>query len=285
MHKVSASDGSNQVHCVAHSFLKRTAQLSGIMQWMGLANDMSNPNFVPPTDSEIMMAYYNKMMAKQRWQKAGAALSALRAMRMAGGGAFGLKTPVKPAAPEPMPGYDSEGKRLPRHSLNEKMKKEQEAKAKEEAGLPDSPTESPVHPRISDSQGKRNARMSVSFVQDDKAAALVAKKTMGLLPKAHDVRDMLRSLIGSFCFAILDVKKDLILVACSEESEVTMLACVAADGTMFFGTDPDSLPADCTLLEVPKGTYFIGRYKGNGEEDLQFRKFAKVAVTAASEAA
>ena len=75
--KVSAFDGSNQVYCVSHSHLKRTAQLAGIMQWMGLANDMSNPNFTPPSDAEIMMAYFNKMMAKQRWQRAGAALGVL----------------------------------------------------------------------------------------------------------------------------------------------------------------------------------------------------------------
>ena len=55
-----------RVHCVTHSHLKRTAQLSGIMQWMGLANDMSNPNFVPPTDAELMMAYYNKAGGRGR---------------------------------------------------------------------------------------------------------------------------------------------------------------------------------------------------------------------------
>ena len=79
--KVSDMSGTNQVYVVAHSQLKRTAQLSGIMQWMGLSNDMSNPNFVPPTDSELIMAYYNKMVAKQRWQKAGSSLIALRAMK------------------------------------------------------------------------------------------------------------------------------------------------------------------------------------------------------------
>jgi hypothetical protein len=32
-------------------------------------------------NSELIMAYYNKMVAKQRWQKAGSSLIALRAMK------------------------------------------------------------------------------------------------------------------------------------------------------------------------------------------------------------
>jgi hypothetical protein len=30
------------------------------------------------------------------------------------------------------------------------------------------------------------------------------------------------------------------------------------------GTDPDAMPANCTIMEFPKGTYFCGRYNGNG---------------------
>ena len=146
----------------------------------------------------------------------------------------------------------------------------------------DSPSESPVHPRISQSTPARAPRMSVSFVQGDTGASAIAKRTMSQLPKAHDVREVIREFVGPFCFVILDCRKELILAACSEDCEMQMLASVAPDGTMFFGTDPDAMPPNCTIMEFPKGTYFCGRYNGNGDEDLVFKKYAKVQVPVAA---
>jgi hypothetical protein len=74
--------------------------------------------------------------AKQRWQRAGAALGALRALKMAGGGGMGgmfggggMKSPP-PAAAKAAPVAEEEtpSRRQPRHSQNE-------IKKKDEAGL------------------------------------------------------------------------------------------------------------------------------------------------------
>ena len=65
-------------YSVALSRLKRTAALAPIMQWMGLGNEATDPNMPPPSDSSILMAYYGKMMAKQRWSKAHNALGKRR---------------------------------------------------------------------------------------------------------------------------------------------------------------------------------------------------------------
>ena len=77
------------MYCVARSAIKRTAKLGGILQWMGVSNDMTNPDFVPPNDADIIAAHYRRMMARQRWTKANKALSALKAMQNAGKGLFG----------------------------------------------------------------------------------------------------------------------------------------------------------------------------------------------------
>ena len=43
-----------RVYCVARSAIKRTAKLGGILQWMGVSNDMTNPDFVLPNDADII---------------------------------------------------------------------------------------------------------------------------------------------------------------------------------------------------------------------------------------
>jgi len=274
MPKVSACDGTNVVYCVTHSQLRRTAQLAGILQWMGLSNDMSNPNFTPPTDAELIMAYFNKMMAKQRWQRAGAALASLRLLRGRMEGSHKNPSWAAAAAVASTPVPEDSFKRQPRYSRNKQL--EMEAVDEQDAPAPpDSPTGSPVHARVSFS-APRAPRMSISFVQGDIGASSIAKRTMEQLPRPHDVREMLRNIAGQFCFVILDVRKDFILAACSEDCEKDMLASVAEDGTLFFGTDPDAMPENCTIMEFPKGTYFIGRYNGNGVDDLVFKRIAKV---------
>ena len=48
------------------------------MRHYSLGNEATDPNMPPPSDSSILMAYYGKMMAKQRWSKANNALGKKR---------------------------------------------------------------------------------------------------------------------------------------------------------------------------------------------------------------
>ena len=52
---------------------------------------------------------------------------------------------------------------------------------------------------------------------------------------------------------IIDVKKEYILAAVSDECEVEMLAGVAPDGTIFFGTEQTAMPDNCTIMEAWDG--------------------------------
>ena len=123
---------------------------------------------------------------------------------------------------------ESASKRQPRHSQNEAKKKEEEEKKKEIA--PDSPTESPVHPRISQSTPARAPRMSVSFVQGDSGASAVAKSKMTQLPKARDLRELMRELDGPWP-AVCGL--DVCSVSCTWRERVPSVAvsaCVCARG-------------------------------------------------------
>ena len=77
----ATSFGTAGMHCAAVSLLKRTARLSDILRHMGHGNSGQDPDWVPPSDAEILAAYYRRMMAKQRWTKAQSALSSIRAMQ------------------------------------------------------------------------------------------------------------------------------------------------------------------------------------------------------------
>jgi len=83
---------------MCYSRLKRTMADNSVLQSMGFGQDVSDPNAPPPTDSHLVMGYFAKMMAKQRWSKAGNAISALRALKLAGGGL--APPPDAPAADE-----------------------------------------------------------------------------------------------------------------------------------------------------------------------------------------
>ena len=113
----TTSFGTAGMHCAAVSRLKRTARLSDILRHMGHGNSGQDPDWVPPSDAEILAAYYRRMMAKQRWTKAQAALTSIRAMQggllgALGGGAaqkakafpaFGAIPGAEPKPPPPPP--------------------------------------------------------------------------------------------------------------------------------------------------------------------------------------
>lgn len=244
--KATTATGTNGVNVVAISRLKRTTKLQTIMQSMGLGNEMSDPNLPPPSDADIMMAYYNKMIAKQRWAKAGNALGALRAMKLASGGLGALGGASASSAKQDSP--------------------------------VDSPTDSPVHPALAN----RKARMSVTFINGDEVAKKMAKHKMSQLPKSKDIVDILRSLEGHFAFVIMDTKKEYVLVARSEATDEHIHCGIGPDGSLFFSTDAATLPKDADTIEMPQGSFFIGRYNGNGLDDLKFRTYVQPPATQAA---
>lgn len=235
MLKGTTHTSSNGAQCISVSRLKRTAALNGIMQWMGLANDMTDPDLPPPSDSQLLAAYYSKLLAKQRWSKANSALGALRAMKLSGG--IGALTAA------PAPAADSPT---------------------------DSPSDSPVHPKM-----VRGQRMSVSFLKGDSIAKNLAEKNMAKLPKATDIKNFLRELNGHFAFCILDIKQEFAFAALSQDANVELYAGVGDDGSLMFTTELTALPKDCQSAQIPKGHYFLGRYNGRGLDDLVFLPFIK----------
>lgn len=247
------SAGGPTVVCVGR--LKRTAALAPIMQWMGLGNEATDPNMPPPSDAQLIMAYYSKMMAKQRWSKANNALGALRAMKMVGGGGLGGL----------LGGGGSKG---PLGALGKGTVKMPEQAQSDSPN--DTPEASPVHPKL-----VRNTRMSVSFVQNDPKAKNLATSNMARLPKATDIKNILRTLQGSWVFCLLDPKQEYAFVAVSEDAETPLYSAVTDDGCILFSTAVMALPKDCEVLQMPKGSYFIGRYNGNRLKDLVFKTFVK----------
>jgi len=100
-------------YIVATSRIKRTMADSNLLASMGLGQDNTDPNMPPPTDSQLIMGHFGKVLAKQRWGKATSALSALRAMKL--GNSLGK---AKETAPEPeKPAEPEKGARAVRSSL------------------------------------------------------------------------------------------------------------------------------------------------------------------------
>jgi len=69
---------------VAHSRLKRTMADQNVLSAMGFGQDNSDPNAPPPTDAHLIMGYFGKVMAKQRWGKAHNAIKGLAALKKGG---------------------------------------------------------------------------------------------------------------------------------------------------------------------------------------------------------
>ena len=254
------------MYCVARSAIKRTAKLGGILQWMGVSNDMTNPDFVPPNDADIIAAHYRRMMARQRWTKANKALSALKAMQNAGKGLFGgasgsAKRPdaASPLAAPPLAASSPSGRFIP--------------------ARPDSPPDGIVRARLSDAS-KAPAPARASFEPGVGPARASSEPATGQLPKRSDVRRFLRDIEGSWCFVIVDVKKDLVLAAMSDECEAAgkLFAAVAEDGAVVFGDDPATVPDAVAAVDVPPGTYYVGRV-AEDVADVDFRRFAKETET------
>ena len=264
MTKVSACDGKGtSAYCVARSKILRTTRLGAIFNWMGHGCDATDPGWLPPADAEIIMAYYRRMMARQRWTKATSALSALKAMNMAGKGALfgGAPSPLNAAAAAPPPRADPEDS--PSAAAAAAPRPPAAAAAPPRPG---SPPDTPVPARVSDSSRVREPR---------RLAPGAARTPVGRLPKFSDVRAFLRELEGEWCFAIVDASKDLVLAARSETCQAANLfAAVAADGTVYVGDEPGAMPEDAAAFEFPRGTFFCGRCAGNGDDDVVFRRFA-----------
>lgn len=273
--KVTTHEGKGtQVYCVARSAIKRTAKLGGILQWMGVSNDLTNPDFVPPNDAEIIMAHYRRMMARQRWTKANKALSALKAMNMAGkglfGGAGGLAAAMKTKQPDA-------AEAAPDAASSPAPASPPPPTADPTPARPDSPSDDIVRARLSDAS-KAPATPRMSSAGADAAPGVAA--AMGQLPKRSDVRQFLRELEGSWCFVIVDIKKDLVLAAMSDacESAGKLFAAVSEDGALVFGDDPATVPDAVAAVDFPAGTFYVGRI-AEDVADVDFRRFAKETET------
>ena len=256
----TTSFGTAGMHCAAVSRLKRTARLSDILRHMGHGNSGQDPDWVPPSDAEILAAYYRRMMAKQRWTKAQAALTSIRAMQggllgALGGGAaqkakafpaFGAIPGAEPKPPPPP--------RPPRPLTPED---------------PDSPRSHSPAPFVV----VKPRRASVTELTSGAAAKAKALATMGKMPKEQDLRRMLRELAGDWFVVFVDTKFDMILAAMSGECTSEVFAAVGGDGTLYFGTDRASMPSsdDVEVVEFPRSTYFCGRCAPSSS--LVFKRF------------
>ncbi len=242
----TTSFGTDGMHCAAVSRLKRTARLSDILRHMGHGNSGQDPDWVPPSDAEILAAYYRRMMAKQRWTKAQAALTSIRAMQGGLLGALGGRAAQKAKAfpafgaipgaePKPPPPP-------PRPST---------------PADPDSPRSHSPAPFVV----VKPRRASVTELTSGAAAKAKASATMGKMPKEKDLRRMLRELAGDWFVVFVDTKFDMILAAMSGECTSEVFAAVGGDGTLYFGTDRASMPSsdDVEVVEFPRSTYFCGR--------------------------
>ena len=228
----TTSFGTAGMHCAAVSLLKRTARLSDILRHMGHGNSGQDPDWVPPSDAEILAAYYRRMMAKQRWTKAQAALTSIRAMQggllgALGGGAaqkakafpaFGAIPGAEPKPPPPPPPPP------PRPVTPED---------------PDSPRSHTPTPFVV----VKPRRASITELTSGARAKAQASAMMGRMPKEKDVRRMLRELAGDWFVVFVDTKFDMILAAMSGECTSKVFAAVGGDGTLYFGTDRASMPS------------------------------------------
>ena len=260
----ATSFGTAGMHCAAVSLLKRTARLSDILRHMGHGNSGQDPDWVPPSDAEILAAYYRRMMAKQRWTKAQSALSSIRAMQggllgALGGGAaqkakafpaFGAIPGAEPKPPPPPPPPP------PRPVTPED---------------PDSPRSHSPAPVVV----VKPRRASITELTSGEQAKAKASAAMGRMPKEKDVRRMLRELAGDWFVVFVDTKFDMILAAMSGECTSEVFAAVGGDGTLYFGTDRASMPSDdddSEVVEFPRSTYFCGRCSGPSSS-LVFKRF------------
>ena len=257
----TTSFGTAGMHCAAVSLLKRTARLSDILRHMGHGNSGQDPDWVPPSDAEILAAYYRRMMAKQRWTKAQAALTSIRAMQggllgALGGGAaqkakafpaFGAIPGAEPKPPPPPP---------PRPVTPED---------------PDSPRSHTPTPFVV----VKPRRASITELTSGARAKAQASAMMGRMPKEKDVRRMLRELAGDWFVVFVDTKFDMILAAMSGECTSEVFAAVGGDGTLYFGTDRASMPSDddddAEVVQFPRSTYFCGRCAQSSS--LVFKRF------------
>ena len=258
----TTSFGTAGMHCAAVSLLKRTARLSDILRHMGHGNSGQDPDWVPPSDAEILAAYYRRMMAKQRWTKAQAALTSIRAMQggllgALGGGAaqkakafpaFGAIPGAEPKPPPPPPPP-------PRPVTPED---------------PDSPRSHTPTPFVV----VKPRRASITELTSGARAKAQASAMMGRMPKEKDVRRMLRELAGDWFVVFVDTKFDMILAAMSGECTSEVFAAVGGDGTLYFGTDRASMPSDdddAEVVQFPRSTYFCGRCAQSSS--LVFKRF------------
>lgn len=254
----TTSFGTTGMHCAAVSRLKRTARLSDILRHMGHGNSGQDPDWVPPSDAEILAAYYRRMMAKQRWTKAQAALTSIRAMQGgllgALGGGAAQKAKAFPAFGA-IPGAEPKPPPPPPRPLTP-----------EDPNSPRSHSPAPfvvVKPR----------RASVTELTSGAAAKAKASATMGKMPKEKDLRRMLRELAGDWFVVFVDTQFDMILAAVSGECTSEVFAAVGGDGTLYFGTDRESMPSsdDVEVVEFPRSTYFCGRCAPSSS--LVFKRF------------
>ena len=66
----------------------------------------------------------------------------------------------------------------------------------------------------------------------------------------------------------------------SDECEAAgkLFAAVAEDGAVVFGDDPATVPDAVAAVDVPPGTYYVGRV-AEDVADVDFRRFAKETET------
>ena len=259
----ATSFGTAGMHCAAVSLLKRTARLSDILRHMGHGNSGQDPDWVPPSDAEILAAYYRRMMAKQRWTKAQSALSSIRAMQ---GGLLGA---MKGGAAQKAKAFPAFGA-IPG--------------ADQKPSPPPPPPPRPVTPEDPDSPRSQSPapvvvikprRTSITELTSGEQAKAKASAAMGRMPKEKDVRRMLREFAGDWFVVFVDTKFDMILAAMSGECTSKVYAAVGGDGTLYFGTDRASMPSgddDSEVVEFPKSSYFCGRCSGPSSS-LVFKRF------------
>lgn len=82
--KISYAE-KDHMACLALSRIKRTMADANLLSSMGLSADNTDPNAAAPTDAALLCGHLGKVFAKQRWEKAGNVLGAIRALKAGGG--------------------------------------------------------------------------------------------------------------------------------------------------------------------------------------------------------
>ena len=207
------------------------------------------------------------MMARQRWTKANKALSALKAMQNAGKGLFG--------------GASGSAKRSDAASpLAAPPRKASLPSADFIPARPDSPPDGIVRARLSDAS-KAPAPARASFEPGVGPARASSEPATGQLPKRSDVRRFLRDIEGSWCFVIVDVKKDLVLAAMSDECEAAGKSLRGRRGGRRGGLRGRSRDGAGRRRRRrrPAGTRFTPAESPADAADADFRRFAKETET------